>query len=57
MPQMSIFDPLPLSGCGKCICRDFMRWWQGKCPYGSCYDDKRATETPYIDAHGGIVRK
>ena len=55
--QISIFDPVPLSGCSKCICRDCMHWWQGKCPYGSCYDDKRAKENSYINAHGGVERK
>ena len=26
-------------------------WWSGRCPFGGCYDDKRATELPWDKAH------
>lgn len=42
-----------LGGCGPCICKDCMRWWQGKCPHGGCYDELRAKTEPWE----GPVRK
>lgn len=38
-------------GCSDCICRKCLYWWSGRCPYGSCYDDLRAKETPYDKTH------
>ena len=38
-------------GCNKCLCRDCLYWWSDRCPYGVCYDDKRAQEKPYDATH------
>ena len=35
----------------QCICRKCMLWWSSRCPYGECYDDKRAVEEPYDEGH------
>lgn len=37
--------------CGACVCRSCLYWWSGRCPFGCCYDDKRAEENPYDKAH------
>ena len=37
--------------CGKCICRNCLYWWSNRCPHGRCYDDLRAKENPYDQAH------
>lgn len=59
--QLSIFDQtepkLSVGGCRDCVCKDCMRWWQSKCPYGGCWDDHRAEIVPYDAAHGGKIRK
>lgn len=39
--------------CANCVCRACLLWWSKRCPYGECYDDKRATEDPYDRAHPG----
>lgn len=53
--QMDIFQylsGLPASiSCGRCICDECLYWWSSRCPYGKCYDDKRAREDPYDKAH------
>ena len=33
--------------CDRCICRDCMKWWSSRCPYGGCWDDYRAMNDPY----------
>lgn len=38
-------------GCSQCVCRSCLYWWSGRCPYGSCYDDRRAKEEPYDKEH------
>lgn len=38
------------SGC-DCICMECLYWWSGRCPYGNCYDDRRAKEIPYDKAY------
>jgi len=43
--------------CGKCICDRCMKWWQHTCPYGDCFDDRRAELMPYDKCHGGAIRK
>lgn len=40
-----------VAGCDKCICKDCLYWWSERCPYGECYDDRRAKEIPYEAAH------
>ena len=60
--QLSVFDMLELptisiGGCGRCVCNECMRWWQSRCPHGSCWDDQRAQIMPYDAAHGGKIRK
>lgn len=37
--------------CSSCVCRSCLYWWSGRCPYGGCYDDRRAKENPYDKAH------
>lgn len=37
--------------CADCICNDCLYMWSGRCPYGDCYDDKRAADDPYDAAH------
>ena len=41
--------------CGKCVCENCLYHQSGRCPYGTCYDDKRAKENPYDKAHPGKV--
>lgn len=36
---------------GQCICRSCLYWWSNRCPYGECYDDRRAKEEPYDKVH------
>ena len=60
--QLSMFDePVPqtgeIGGCGRCICNDCMEGLRARCPYGGCYDDRRARVLPYDAAHGGKIRK
>lgn len=38
-------------GCDKCICDKCLYWWSNRCPYGGCYDDRRAKKDPYNKAH------
>lgn len=33
--------------CTDCLCRYCLRFWQGRCPHGECYDDYRAKTDPY----------
>ena len=40
-----------LQFCSDCVCRKCLFWWSGRCPYGGCYDDKRAIDNPYDKAH------
>ena len=61
MEQLSVFDliepKLSVGGCGACVCKGCMRQWQGRCPYGRCFDDVRAKNMPYDKAHPGVIRK
>ena len=36
-----------MSNCSKCICNNCFHRQRKNCPYGLCYDDKRAVEQPY----------
>lgn len=53
--QMDIFEYLSevkiFMHCADCVCKKCLYWWSGRCPYGSCYDDRRAREQPYNEAH------
>ena len=55
--QMSIFDCLNSlpdivwGGCGPCICKKCLYYQSGRCRYGCCYDDKRASDEPYDKKH------
>lgn len=40
-----------ISSCSDCACRNCLLWWSSRCPYGGCFDDKRAVEDPYDKAH------
>jgi len=42
--------------CKGCICRSCLYWWSGRCPYGGCYDDRRAKLFPYDVMHPGKIR-
>lgn len=46
-----LFEIASLKGCKDCLCRECLYWWSNRCPYGLCYDDKRAREKPYDIAH------
>lgn len=37
--------------CEDCVCQNCLYWWSKRCPYGDCYDDKRAVDNPYDKAH------
>lgn len=37
--------------CGQCVCDSCLYKQSGRCPYGRCYDDRRAKENPYDKAH------
>ena len=37
--------------CKHCICEHCLYYSSGRCPYGRCFDDKRAVEHPYDKAH------
>lgn len=39
--------------CGTCACKNCLHWWSHRCPYGKCYDDKRAKTDPYDKVHPG----
>lgn len=58
--QLSLIDVISpkvrFGGCNGCICDTCMRWWQGRCPYGGCWDDRRAEIMPYNGEHPGVVR-
>lgn len=59
--QISVFDQLEphqvrIGGCGSCVCEICMRRWQSKCPFGGCWDDRRAEIMPYDVTHGGKIR-
>lgn len=50
--QISIEDFLKsctpiIDHCGNCICDKCLFGWSKRCPYGNCYDGKRAKEDPY----------
>lgn len=54
--QVDIFEYLRESrpiipNCSHCVCRRCLYWWSGRCPYGGCYDDRRAQEEPYDKVH------
>lgn len=51
MKQLSMFEEQSCAGCGDCLCRDCLLWWSNRCPYGGCYDNRRAAENPYDAAH------
>lgn len=46
-------DGITFGGCGRCICRNCLYWWSGRCPYGGCWDNHRAETDPYDKAHPG----
>lgn len=48
--QLSLFE-FASTTCADCICQDCLLWWSGRCPYGGCYDNLRATQNPYDAAH------
>lgn len=37
--------------CSGCICKDCLLYNSGRCPYGGCYDEKRAKDYPFDKAH------
>lgn len=37
--------------CSHCVCQSCLWRNSGRCPYGKCYDDKRAIDNPYNAAH------
>lgn len=39
------------SWCDNCICKTCLYYCSDRCPYGRCYDDKRAIDNPYDKAH------
>lgn len=39
--------------CSDCVCNHCLFHCSGRCPYGNCFDDKRALEHPYDAAHPG----
>ena len=41
----------PKMGCTGCCCRNCLYWWSQRCPYGECWDDFRAQQDPYDQAH------
>lgn len=55
--QINIFDYLSqisailFGGCGKCVCKKCLYHHSGRCPYGGCFDNKRAIENPYNEVH------
>lgn len=49
--QLSFFEERSAMSCGDCLCHDCLLWWQGRCPNGGCYDDRRAMIKPYDVAH------
>lgn len=51
MKQLCLFEKASVKGCTDCLCKDCLKWWQCRCPYGECYDDYRAKIDPYDLAH------
>ena len=51
--QLTFFPKVLIAGCGNCICKGCLLGRSGRCPHGSCFDDKRAKENPYDKAHPG----
>lgn len=54
--QLSIISCLKIPVCSvmhckDCLCKQCLFWWSGRCPVGECFDDARAKETPYDQAH------
>lgn len=53
--QMDIFQYLSetpmFMHCGHCVCSKCLYHESGRCPYGCCFDDKRARTDPYDKAH------
>lgn len=39
------------AGCFGCCCKNCLYWWSQRCPYGKCFDDLRAQQDPYDQAH------
>lgn len=39
------------SHCDLCVCNKCLYRWSNRCPYGHCYDDRRAKEDPFDLAH------
>ena len=37
--------------CEDCVCNNCLFYCSGRCPYGGCFDDKRALDYPYDAAH------
>ena len=52
-----LINPHIAWSCEGCICHTCLMWWSGRCPYGGCYDDRRAQERPYDAEHPGEVRR
>lgn len=54
--QISIFDYIedqdehPDSLCSRCICYKCAHHYKD-CPFGTCYDNKREKEKPYMSKH------
>lgn len=55
MKQLSIFDckVAAFGSCAGCICRECLYWWSYRCPYGGCWDKRRAKTDPYNKVHPG----
>ncbi len=56
--QISIFEytkavKSTIWSCSSCVCDKCLYKQSGRCPYGDCYDDKRARVDPYDKAHPG----
>lgn len=37
--------------CSQCVCNNCLYEATSRCPYGKCYDDRRAKEDPYDKVH------
>lgn len=49
--QMDLFEYTKAAESPKwscdCICKNCLYWWSARCPYGRCFDNKRAIEDPF----------
>lgn len=46
----SIEQPKAEMTCKNCYCKSCLYWWSSRCPYGMCWDDRRAEVNPYTKA-------